>query len=380
MKVECSGRRLYELASYASSKSTTLSITDYLTLYSSDGKAYLKSNGLDYQFSAVLGLVEGEGKMFVPIRKLKNFLRYEKESIVIESLGKTVKLSSNKRGQCNVSWYIPEMAEVPSPSTIGHVFRVDGEFMRRLGMATIYADDGNASRPILETVNIKQGDGHIKMASADGFRLFNASFPELSVAELAGGINIPASFCRLMARVFKNGCWIGFSEPKLLDSTFKTYTDSKVWFENDGLKFISSTCSGTFPKYESLIPTVEAIWKFTCSAPLLQTRCRQIDKDSYIVRLTSENEQQLKIVSDSTGKLGVPTDDSYFIALIPATIERKGEFFDVRIALNSKYLIDTLAHFSEVTFEVISTSQPVKIYGDLKNVLAVIMPMFIQWD
>ena len=209
-------------------------------------------------------------------------------------------------------------------------------------------------RPVLTGVCFTSVEGKLRIASADGFRLAVATIEAQGTIEKQIILNSRA--CAIIAKM---------PQPVTL-----TITDSIVKAQSGNMTLTAMVIQGTFPNYEQLIPQNSPYTLTVNTSVLLQAvkQCAIIAKDgSGIVRLQSEGDS-LK-VSAKAEEIGTTE----------VKIPCKGE---IKIAMNSRYVIDSLSCFEgEVTLETSSPSAPILIHklGD-DSFAEVVMPMFVQWD
>jgi len=355
MKLKCLGDRLAGASSIARMvvpRSPALPVLTYVEIEAKDGRAYLRATDLEKMVVVDLfAAVEEEGKVLIPLKKLRKFVKHEKGTVVIESKDCGVWLS-DADGQVKV--YIetlPPTDELPRIECGETEYDVGEEFVLNLKRAWPFSAE-EEPRPVLGAVLVESlGEGKVFFAAADGFRLFTSS---MNLSLPAGSWLLPRSTCAILAGIMKK------------KQAVKMGCDSgKMWFEVEpDVKFVSQLIQGNFPVYRMLIPTAPPVWTFTVSGPLLQSRVLQFQ--STIVRLTK--------TEDGFLKLAMADDDDSFEAQLPAEMTGDG-----KIALNPMYLADVAKLFAELTVEVTAFSAPVRIHGDLAGVVIVVMPMFVQW-
>lgn len=363
MEITCNAKELNKVCQIATAMKyrTTLPSTNYLSLGATDGKVVAVATNLEQMVLYKLNAkVVEQGSTRIPIRRASQFTRYEKDKIGIKSgkdkrseifsvngqkgKGITIKLVNADAGDA-----------IPILETGGEVLTFPMGFEKRMSYA-LQCVATELPRPVLTGVvfGYDKEKGELNMVSADGFRLIQVVTP-LKYDGESFRITIPRQAVSLVAKYMRGVIKFGFNT-------------SRVWFDNGEIRLISQVIQGTFPQYQSLIPTQTPELTVTLSAPLLNQRLSQLlGEPPGIVRMIPDGGNGLRFTQRYE-------DLEETEVLIPATIKGKG-----KIAFCRDYVLQASKIFSEMTMEITSMSSPVKIYGDLDGVTVVIMPMFVQW-
>lgn len=357
MKVKCDAVSLYHACQVAGNfvtKRGTLPVLACIELSAGGGNVSLRATDLEKM--VILdqpGEVAEEGKIVVEPRRLQRFLKYEKGQVLVENSGFAVTVSGDSE-QSVLRLQAFDREFPPVKIVDGGEYDVGPDLIDHLRRAWMFAASED-SRPVLTAVFVNtDANGQTGVAAVDGFELFVAKFK----TGLPGGkLLIPAEVCRLVGRLMKG------KQVKLA-----VKEGDSVAFSAPGIRIISQQVKGNFPDYEQLVPKGEPAWRITCSGPVLQSRVEQGSvEDLPTLRLTPKDEA-LKL----TIKEG---DVDFFTALVPAKMSGDG-----KVALNPQYVAKFSKMFAELTIDVMASSSPVAIRGDLEGVVVVVMPMYVQWE
>ncbi len=360
MKITCKAQDLGDLVKVAkviTAKRTILPANKCVTMEVTEAGVVVRATDMEIMMVGNLDATvidKKDGKVQLLATVLSDFLKREKGNITIETVeGKKVALSSDSAKLVASQEYLTQ--DVPVPETGLAPTNLGSEFVRKVGWAWPYSTDDD-SRPVLTAVCLSEVEGQLQLAGADGFRLIRVVLDTVVPKNMR--INVPRECCQLVSRFMTGDISMG-------------YNDQRVWFQSDKLKITSQLAQGSFPQYNSLIPTQTPVWTAKMSAPLLQNRLLQFKgsvSGRYGITRFVQQGEFVKLLT-RTG------DEVHYEALIPAEMSGDG-----RIALNPEYLLPPCSIFSEMVMEVTNTSSPIKIHGDLAGVTVVIMPMFVQWD
>ncbi len=329
-------------------RTPTLSI---IQIMAKGDKAFLQY--INMESAVIIDLqakVVSEGTAMIPFCLLKQFTAEEKDDVAISVDNDQCLVQTDK-----TALLLPVVKDKYPviPDDCETLCNVDKEFILNLSRAIPHSlqDD---SKPVINTVYIHT-DSHgeiTNIVAVDGFRLFVCGL-KIELPKNSKFI-VPLKSCEALVKIFKKkGMSVGRGKKRL-------------YFESDGIRFVTQLVEGNFPDYFRLAPSAFT-WSFKTSAPLLAQRASQLN--SKILRIEQED-QMLKL------SMEIDKDfDAKLISLIPA--EFTGDA--IKYALNPYYLIDACKIFSEIKVEIKDAVQPCLVTGDLENIRVVIMPMLVQW-
>jgi len=371
VNITCDAKRLQLGLNIARSikRKTTLPATEYLSIVTSGGKAFLRATNLETSFSLDLqAIVFEQGEALIHNTVVSNFISHESRRINISTNKRKVTIgvassTPDREGFFSISAtpdideWVPQgaFARMIGPgghSTITAVLPSNFPVRAKYALTCASKED---CRPILTGVLFEFTGKKLSMVTADGFRLITVKDNVVTTEPLE--VIIPAKALRVVARFMTGNINMSYTKDAMMSS-----------FQAPGLTITTQTIQGTYPRYEQLIPRNTPAWCVTTSAPLLHRRLKQLpDSGAGNVRLQNKGNDLIR--------MWMSTDETIDCeGQIPAVMNGDG-----KIAMNRTYLMSIAAIFSEMSISITNPSSPVVITGDLDGVLAVIMPMFVEW-
>jgi len=369
VNITCDAKRLQLGLSIARSikRKTTLPATEYLSIVTSGDRAFLRATNLETSFSLDLqAIVVERGEALVHNTVISNFVRNESRRINISTEGRKVTIGvaaprPTREGCLSISaspdeWVnqgiYTHMKEDDRNSTIRASLPSNFSVRAKYALTCVSKED---CRPILTGVLFEFSGKKLSMVTVDGFRLIVVTDNVVTNAPFEAVV--PAAVLQVVARFMPGNINMSYAKDAMMAS-----------FETHGLIITTRTIQGTYPRYEQLIPRNAPAWCVTTSAPLLHRRLKQLpDSDSGIVRLQNKGNDSIRMWMSADETIDCEGQ-------IPAVMNGDG-----KIAINRAYMMSFAAIFSEMSISITNTSSPVVITGDLDGVMAVIMPMFVQW-
>jgi DNA polymerase-3 subunit beta len=363
-------------------KRSTLPIIQYAHLVIEGDGGIVRIEGTDLEQAI---LVEVPGVTFLsgsacsvmlPVRAVLAFLnglmrgakKHDKKPVHLKVEDRTLSLEATDVG-CG------EWADLPDPETFPPLNRqnevekytaCDGKELLTAFGYVCSAAAREDTRPTLTCVGVSNHS----LVAADGFRLHIYESPTLTLGLPdecdAAPVLIPRPVLLVLQRVFKG--------EKTIECGFARNIPShtgRVWFRSGGLTLASSLVSGAYPNWRQLVPG-KSVSKLTFSAPLMLQRLDMIDQDVGIVRLEADPPSG----GESGMKLTVKQDGRRWKMTIPGTVETETR---VLWAFNPVYFRDAVKAFSLCTVGCNTPSSPGVFTGDVKGLMVVVMPMFVQW-
>ena len=357
----------------AVAKRTPLPVTSSVLLETKGVEMTIKSTNLERGVTVTLPCGSGADiSVCIPFKVLNQFVSVGDGQLSLDCQGKALFVSRPTIGKMTIGVMDgKEFPPVPQPKAEAVWNKLDAKEVCRLFGIVALGCAGEESRPVLTAVCCRDGE----IASADGFRLYNAK-SEKFIFGLGKGdgehgttypINklIPRETVLKFIQLFKN-----------TEEVEVAWGDNFVFFRTPNCTLVSQLVQGTYPKYEQLIPTSFS-GKAAFSVPLMVQRLKMMEavKDaSNIVRMifTQENSTDICFLqSNHSGDSETPEFDM----MMPCKIEIEG-----KIAVQHNFLMDAVKPFSMCTIELNNPSSPMKITGDIEGLTVVIMPLFVQWD
>jgi len=237
-------------------------------------------------------------------------------------------------------------------------------FLSALQNAMIYAaTDG--TRPVLQCVRFEFTGAKLSLIGADGFKLCIFKLP---CKVKSKPFIIDTSDLSKVRQLMKAAKASGTGRNKTWPDIYIDQDKDSVTFTCQYATVKCSKVLGNYPDYTQLIPKggtqVEVMAAQMLEA--VQNVNTTARDGSGTIRLTfTGNEGQVSSRSEDISETAVKID-----AKVQA---------DCKVAVNGRYLLDTLkqAGDSKVTIFVTTSSNPIRF--EWSNSVVVIMPMFVQW-
>jgi DNA polymerase-3 subunit beta len=299
----------------------------------------------------------------VPYRILNKFVSQGMGTVSLGLKNRQLILDRPLIGQLRIGG-IKEASEFPPFSTIDSLAwkELDAKEVCRLFGVVAQGCAKEESRPVLTGVCCRQGE----IASADGFRLYNAVSTkfDFGLSTLTNNKIIPRATVLQVIKLF------GKQEKMQV-----AFGENVVYFKSGGTSLSAQLVQGTYPKYEKLIPTSFSS-KVIFSVPLMLERLKLMDALSgNITRLWFEKVAGGDLFYIS-GKYA-EEDDMVYDLNLPCKIETAEVG---KIAVQYNYLFDAIKAFSICSMELTNPSSPMKFTGDIEGLTVITMPMFIEWS
>ena len=210
------------------------------------------------------------------------------------------------------------------------------------------------TRPVLQCVLFKAGEGKLHLVSADGFRLAIQSIDY----DGEGQVLIVRDDLWGVANALRKARRVNLS----FEASGESLDGMSLVIDTEAIRYMWRGADGTFPDYEKLIPTeAKTVSHFdTVEAVKAVSSLKALaDNKSYPIDLTLDNGMVILSSPDDKGQ-----------AVVPADIE--GEAIKVR--LDGKYLADALrACGGMVDFKLTDSKSPTLFTTD--GYRLVVMPM-----
>jgi DNA polymerase-3 subunit beta len=248
----------------AVARRTSLPITNSVLLECKDNTLSIKATNLE---SAVIVTLSCSGELppiCIPYRAFSKFVSEGDGQISLEPQGnRGLILSRPTIGKLTIG--IEEGKEFPSlpmfkPKAVWN--KLDSKEVGRLFSIVVSACAKEESRPVLTAVCCRDGE----IASADGFRLYNAKSEKFNFGLGKGngdnGITYPINKLITKATVLK------FIQLFKNEEVEVSWEENQVFFKTKDCLLISQLVQGTYPKYEQLIPNSFSS-KSSFSVPLM---------------------------------------------------------------------------------------------------------------
>ena len=316
-----------------------LPITKSVLLNATDAKLKLTATNLEFTIITWINAqVETEGGVAIPARLLTDLVSSLPSDTAVMEVGPAsavvnINCGSNK---AKINGANPD--EFPPIVDIegGAATTIDSATLKRAINKVAFAAAVDNSRPVLTGVELRLHDDRFAMAAADGFRLavYEGSLTGPVAEETR--IIIPAKSLTELARLLED------DHPPV--QLTLSANNRQILFRSNGeqpIETIFQLLEGSFPNYESLIPQshqTKTIFDFPALQQAARTTAIFANKNS-MIKLDiqpDENGQApgTAIISASSEETGSTQNQ-----MVPDSIDGQ----PVKIAFNSRYLLDTLS-------------------------------------
>lgn len=368
MKFDCSKADLVHalcIVSRGVARKTTMPILEGILMEATDQKIILTSTNLEISVKTTLPAhIEQDGAIIMQSNFLSDLVRrLSGEDIYFESTGKdTLKMT------CQLSNYtikgmspedFPAFPEIIDDFT----FSIQAETLYDLIRGTIYSVATKENIPVLTGLKLELEDDQITVVALDGYRL------ALRRGKLSKAINQPVSVIvpgKSMTELEKMLSGVD-------DEIQVNLSKSQIFFTIGDTQFTSRLLEGEFINYQHIIPK-ETNTEITLS------RKELFDSTERAALLAREGKNNLIKLDIGIDELTLTSnaDIGEVHEVIP--IHKTGD--DLRIAFNSKFIIDALRAISDddITIRLTNPVGPALIVGDDESFLTLILPVRVSDD
>lgn len=337
MKVICARKDFYEgvqVAARAVSARTSLPILGHVLITAEEDKLRIAATDLELGMESVVAAsVQEQGSLTAPARVLTEVLASLPETDVVLSVD-----DSNTVGlKCATSDFSilglpPE--EFPTLPDVREEVRlkIDREVLREGIKRTSFAVSVDESRAILTGVLMQVSESGLKLIATDTHR---ACVQECAVVEVEGSMNaiVPGRAMVELSRII----------PEEEGTVEATFSANQVKFQVDDLVLISRLIEGQFPNVERVIPS-----EFTKKLTIPTDQFLQSIKRVAIVARENSNRTILQTVNGTL----IATAESGSVGKAHEEVEVIREGDDIKMAFNSRYLLDMLGVVETEAIEV----------------------------
>lgn len=346
MKFTCSQEIFTEgvqIVSKAIASHTTLPVLDNILIRAEGSVLYLSATDLEISIETYIDVdIEEEGAITIPAKLLGQYVsllpsgsNVTVATIAGNGISVTAPGSSTKiKGIASEEFpIIPKVEEY-------FRFEVDRKDLVLALGKMLFSASSNTTRPILAGVSFRVEGNELKLASTDSFRLSEKKLL-VHVGEVAEVMKmiIPSKTLGEVMRIFAKD---DLKTQLLTVSVAK----NQVLFECNGTRLISRLIEGEFPDYRQIIPTEKkTIAQLSSSEFLLALKRVSLfaKENNFNVKFDLRTEEGILSLNSDTSEIG---QEETTIALT------KSEGENIKIALNSQYVIDVLNHLGGSTIEI----------------------------
>ncbi len=337
MKVICARKDLYEgvqTAGRAVSPRTSLPILGHLLMTAEEDKLRIAATDLEIGMECIVEAnIQEQGSLTVPAKVLTEFLAALPETDVTISVDD----SNTVEVCCGTSTFsilglpaeeFPMLPEVRAEVS----FTIENDVLRDSIKNTAFAISQDESRAILTGILIQVTENGLKLVSTDTHRLCVQDAP---LVESLGTVNaiVPGRAMNEIIHVIPGGA--GTIDVKI--------APNQIMFSVGSTTLISRLIEGQFPNYEKVIPKEHNRKLTVPTAQFMQSVKR--------IAIVARENANRAILSTENGTL-ILTAESGNVGRAHEEVEVIKDGEDVRIAFNSKYLLDVLSVIETEAIEV----------------------------
>jgi len=368
MRLVCQQKDLHfalDIVSCAVSPSATLPVLNNILLKATNKKLFFSATNLEIAISySIPADIKNEGAITIPAKLIASYtsLLSDKE-VEMRVEDRTTLYLKSKSSQTKIKGISPDEFPLIPKVEKETSLQITAEDFSAAIDHTVFSAATGGTRPILSGVYMHAEKDILKMVATDSFRLAEKKTKLLKKTEKPTECIVPVrtflELNRILAAKFKK-------EPVDIH-----ISKNQILFSLDGVELISRLIEGKFPDYEKIIPRT--------TRTKLETNVVDLSLAAKRVSLfAKENNNSIKLTATNDGRLQIATDETS-IGEERAEVDIKMTGENNKIALNSQYLLDVLAHLKEnVSIEMDEKLTPVVVRPTKKeDYLYIIMPLKI---
>lgn len=338
---------------------STMQILEGIYIYANDSELTLIGSDLDVSIQTKVnvnvidsGEIVIDAKIFAEIiRKLPN------STIKIETLDNQVLRISCEKSVFDITYINAD--EYPKLPEINETLKIslNQNILKNMIKGTVFAIAQDETRPILQGILFQIKDKSLNLVALDGYRL--AIKNEYIESDTDIEVVIPGKTLNEISKILED-------TDEIVDITF---TENHILFNLEKTKIISRLLDGKFISYASLLPEEHKLLVYVNREQLQNSieRASLMAKDGNTNLIKLDFNQDNLIIS-SNSQLGKVREE--------LSIKMQGE--DIKIAFNSKYLLDVLKNIEsdEVVMKMASSITPCVIEEkDKDNAKYLVLPV-----
>lgn len=368
MKLSCSQKDLHfalNIVSCAVNSSPTLPVLNNILIKAANKKLFFSATNLEIAINySIPADIKNEGAITIPAKLITNYISLLDDTTVelrVEE-GMTLHLKS-KSSQTKIKGISPDEFPLIPKIEKEATLQITASDLAHAIDCTVFSAAPTGTRPVLSGVFMQAEKDILKMVATDSFRLAEKKTKLLKKLEKAVECIVPVRTLLELGRILATKF-----EKEPIDIHV---SKNQILFSLDCVELISRLIEGKFPDYEKIIPKATRT-KLEVNTASLQTATKRV---SLFAR---ENNNSIKLSATNDGKLQIVTDETS-VGEEHAEIDVKIQGENNKVALNSQFLLDVLAHMKEnVSIEMDEKLTPVVVRPQKReDYLYVIMPLKI---
>src|SRR3989344_1194670 len=323
-------KALNTVARVASTRGT-LPILSNVLIKTDKNRLSVSATNLDIAITHHIGSkIDKEGSVTVPARLTQDFVSNLPDSVLKLDLdGHKLSIVTDKY-QSTINGLVADDFPVTPAISGGTKWRVPAADFKKALSQVVFAASNDDARPVLTGVYFYRHGGEAVAAATDSYRLAEN---KLGKSKQAVNFLVPATAINDVLRIISDAD----------KEVVVTHDDQQVSFEFGDVTLVARLVEGNYPDYRKLLPT-----KFASVAKLKRSDFANITKVSSLfaresagsVTINVDKDEKLVSIKAIASQLGENT------AAASAEVTGGGE-----VTLNSRYLIEALAAFSDEQVE-----------------------------
>ncbi len=369
MKFTCNREALDKQLQYVSRVVTirhTLPILSNLLLETDEEKISISGTDLELAIAThVAADIEQQGSFTVPAKLFQDFIHQNPDHEITFSLESSELVCRSEQVEARIPGIdADEYPALPNVEEKNRIALDTKTFIDALKQ-TVIACAGDPGRPVLTGVLCTLDVDALTLAATDSFRLVERRLPAVAVASPIT-ILIPMRTVQELIRIIGQ---VGEQEALAL-----TMSDQQAVFHVSGVELYSRLLTGTFPKYQAIIPQ-----NFVATVPVMTQEFMQSLRLTSIFSQAGISNVMLEVQAD-----GSLTMSSYGTQRGGAknTLAAKAEagFTALKCALNAKFLLDACGATGseQIRLKFSGATSPLVIETDDTNYLQLVMPIRVD--
>ena len=352
-----------DVVSCAVNPSTTLPVLNNILLKASNKRLFFSATNLEIAINySIPAEIKNEGAITIPAKLITHYIALLSDQDVelkVED-GMVLHLKS-KSSQTKIKGISPdEFPPIPNIEKDASLQILAADLNGAID-CTVFSASASSSRPILAGVYMQADKDILKMVATDSFRLAEKKTKLVKKIEKNVECIVPVKTLLELGRILSSKFE---KEPVEIH-----ISKNQILFSVGGIELISRLIEGNFPDYEKIIPKAVRT-KLEANVANLSTATKRVSL------FAKENNNNIKLSVTNDGRLQIATDETS-VGEERAEMDIKMTGENNKVALNSQYLLDVLAHLKDsVTIEMDEKLTPV-VVRPLKrdDYLYIIMPL-----
>jgi DNA polymerase III subunit beta len=364
MKVICTQENLkmgLSMVGRIVSSSNTLPILSNLLIKTENGLLKISSTNLEIAITTqVRCKVEMDGEITVVGKTINELVgNLPNTNITIETKGGELKIEAENYHTSIKTLSAEEFPLIPQVEG-GKSFSIDSQELKISLDQVVFAASTNQTQPEISGVLISQGDGELRIAATDRYRLAEKKLSLKGVVANSHDMIVPQKTIAELGRIIGNQ----------KGQVEITSNETQISISFNDTQIVSRLIDGQYPDYKQIIPASFTTLVDTGKSALISAlrAVAVFSHSSNSVRFEFSSEKQAVILTTESSELGNSE------VSLPSKIEGESK----TVILNHHYILDCLGNIDSdmVVMKVIDDNSPSLIVPKDKNdYIYLVMPI-----